>query len=56
MSWVDEIRWDDKGLLAVIAQETGTGRVLMLAWMNREALEKTLACGEAVYWLSLIHI
>ena len=50
MSWVDEIRWDDKGLLAVIAQETGTGRVLMLAWMNREALEKTLACGEAVYW------
>jgi phosphoribosyl-AMP cyclohydrolase len=50
VSWIDEIRWDDKGLLAVIAQEMGSGRVLMLAWMNREALEKTLACGEAVYW------
>jgi phosphoribosyl-AMP cyclohydrolase len=48
--WLDTIRWNPDGLIPVIAQETGTGRVLMLAWMNRESLNRTLATGEAVYW------
>jgi phosphoribosyl-AMP cyclohydrolase len=48
--WLDTIRWNPDGLIPVIAQETGTGKVLMLAWMNRESLNRTLATGEAVYW------
>ncbi|WP_018233370.1 phosphoribosyl-AMP cyclohydrolase [Thioalkalivibrio thiocyanodenitrificans] len=48
--WLDTIHWNADGLIPVIAQETGTGKVLMLAWMNRESLERTLATGEAVYW------
>jgi phosphoribosyl-AMP cyclohydrolase len=48
--WLDTIRWNPDGLIPVIAQETGTGRVLMLAWMSRESLDRTLATGEAVYW------
>ena len=50
MSWLDEIRWDKDGLLPVIAQEAGTGDVLMFAWMNREALQRTAELGQAVYW------
>jgi phosphoribosyl-AMP cyclohydrolase len=50
MSWLDDIRWDDKGLLPVIAQEASSGDVLMFAWMNREALALTAERGEAVYW------
>ena len=50
MNWLDEIRWDDNGLVPVIAQEASTGDVLMFAWMNREALAKTAELGEAVYW------
>jgi phosphoribosyl-AMP cyclohydrolase len=50
MNWLDEIRWDDKGLVPVIAQEAGSGDVLMFAWMNRDALAQTAARGEAVYW------
>ena len=50
MTWLDDIRWDEHGLLPVIAQEAATGDVLMFAWMNREALEKTLTTGHAVYW------
>ncbi len=50
MSWLDDIRWDRDGLLPVIAQESGTGDVLMFAWMNREALARTAELGEAVYW------
>ncbi len=50
MSWLDEIKWDAQGLLPVIAQERGSGDVLMVAWMNREALQRTVACGQAVYW------
>ena len=50
MTWLDEVKWDDKGLLPVIAQERVTGDVLMFAWMNREALEKTAALGRAVYF------
>ena len=42
MSWLDDVKWDDKGLVPVIAQEQGTGDVLMFAWMNREALAREL--------------
>ena len=50
MSWLDAVAWNGDGLVPVIAQDATDGRVLMLAWMNREALEATLASGEAVYW------
>jgi phosphoribosyl-AMP cyclohydrolase len=50
MTWLDDIRWDDQGLVPVIAQEIGTGDVLMFAWMNREALARTAELQEAVYW------
>ena len=50
MNWLNEIRWDEKGLAPAIAQDAATGRILMVAWMNREALELTAAKGEAVYW------
>jgi phosphoribosyl-AMP cyclohydrolase len=50
MDWIDDIKWDRDGLVPVIAQERATGDVLMLAWMNREALEQTAATGRAVYW------
>jgi phosphoribosyl-AMP cyclohydrolase len=48
--WLDEIKWTADGLVPAIAQETGSGRVLTLAWMNREALAKTVDTGEAHYW------
>ena len=48
--WLDQIKWTDDGLVPVIAQETGSGKVLMLAWMNREALALTLQEGRAIYW------
>lgn len=50
MSWLDEIRWDEKGLVPAIAQDAQTGRILMVAWMNREALAQTAGKAEAVYW------
>ncbi len=50
MNWIDQISWDDKGLVPVIAQERSTGDVLMFAWMNREALQKTAELGRAVYF------
>ncbi|MFN4264124.1 MAG: phosphoribosyl-AMP cyclohydrolase [Aquabacterium sp.] len=50
MTWLDEIRWDENGLVPVIAQEAATGDVLMFAWMNRDALAQTAETGEAVYW------
>ena len=50
MNWLDNIRWDDKGLVPVIAQEASTGDVLMFAWMNREALQLTAELGHAVYF------
>ncbi len=50
MDWLDQIKWDRDGLLPVIAQESGSGDVLMFAWMNRDALAATAARGEAVYW------
>ncbi|ADE13273.1 Phosphoribosyl-AMP cyclohydrolase [Nitrosococcus halophilus Nc 4] len=49
-SWLEEIAWNEEGLVPAIAQEVHTGQVLMLAWMNREALETTLQSGHAVYW------
>ncbi len=49
-AWLDAIQWNADGLVPAIAQEAGSGRVLMLAWMNREALAATAARGEAVYW------
>ncbi len=48
--WLNDVRWDEHGLVPVIAQDAATGEVLMFAWMNREALEKTAALGQAVYW------
>ena len=50
MNWLDTIKWDDKGLVPVIAQEQGSGDVLMFAWMNREALQKTAELKRAVYF------
>lgn len=50
MEWLDKVKWDASGLVPVIAQERGSGDVLMLAWMNREALAATHASGHAVYW------
>ena len=46
--WLNEIAWDDQGLVPVVVQDAGGGEVLMFAWMNREALEKTVQTGEAV--------
>jgi phosphoribosyl-AMP cyclohydrolase len=48
--WLKKIQWDEHGLVPVIAQEAATGDILMFAWMNREALAKTVELGEAVYW------
>lgn len=50
MNWLDEINWDANGLVPVIAQEFDTSRVLMFAWMNREALQLTNQSKQAVYW------
>ena len=48
--WLDEVNWNVDGLVVAVAQEVDTNDVLMLAWMDREALAETLARGEAVYW------
>ena len=50
MRYLDQIRWTADGLAPAITQEAGTGRVLTLAWMNREALARTVETGEAHYW------
>mgnify|MGYP000022812772 CR=1 FL=1 len=50
MSWLNDVKWDRDGLVPAIAQEVGTGDVLMFAFMNRDALEATAMRGEAVYW------
>ena len=47
MNWLDTIKWDAQGLVPVIAQEHGSKDVLMFAWMNREALQKTAELGRA---------
>ena len=50
MNWLNTVKWDEKGLVPVIAQEMSSGDVLMFAWMNREALQKTAELGRAVYF------
>lgn len=50
MNWLDEVSWDADGLVPVIAQDYKTGKVLMLAWMNREALQLTGDTQQAVYF------
>ena len=50
MNWLDDVKWAPQGLVPVIAQEAGSGDVLMFAWMNREALQKTAELGRAVYF------
>ena len=47
-AWLDEVRWDGEGLVPAIAQDATSGRVLTLAWMNREALAESAKRGEAV--------
>jgi phosphoribosyl-AMP cyclohydrolase len=48
--WLDKVKWAQDGLVPAVAQEAGSGKVLTVAWMNREALGKTVASGEAHYW------
>ena len=49
-SVLDQLMWNESGLVPAIAQRASDGRVLMVAWMNREALQQTISSGEAVYW------
>jgi phosphoribosyl-AMP cyclohydrolase len=48
--WLDEVKWTADGLVPAIAQDASSGKLLMMAWMNREALRETAATGHAVYW------
>lgn len=50
MNWLDTVTWDNDGLVPAIAQAFDSGKVLTLAWMNRDALAATAAEGRAVYW------
>ena len=50
VSSLDDLRWGDDGLIPCIAQDADNGDVLMMAWMNRESLERTVAEGRMVYW------
>lgn len=50
LNWLDSIKWTAEGLVPVIAQEAGSGKVLMFAWMNRESLALTVKEGKAIYW------
>ncbi len=49
-SWLNKVNWTQDGLVPVVVQEAGGGKILMFAWMNREALKRTVSRGEAVYW------
>ncbi|WP_039912618.1 phosphoribosyl-AMP cyclohydrolase [Cellvibrio mixtus] len=49
-SWLDAVNWNSDGLIPAIAQDAKTGRILMMAWMNRESLQLSAERGEAVYW------
>ena len=49
-SWLNKVNWAQDGLVPALAQESASGRVLTLAWMNREALQRTVETGEAHYW------
>ena len=48
--WVEAVAWNADGLVPAVAQDAASGEVLMLAWMNRESLERTMSSGEAHYW------
>lgn len=50
MSWLDEVKWNEKGLVAVVTVEAETGELLMQAWANREALQAAVEEGRGVYW------
>jgi phosphoribosyl-AMP cyclohydrolase len=50
MDWLDKVQWDERGLVPAIAQDAVTGKILMMAWMNRESLAETARLGQAVYW------
>ncbi len=50
MTWLDEVPWNEHELVAAVAQDFASGKVLTVAWMNREALAETVKRGEAVYW------
>jgi phosphoribosyl-AMP cyclohydrolase len=50
VTWLDEVPWNEHGLITAVAQDAASGRVLTVAWMNREALKQTAEQGEAVYW------
>jgi len=50
MEWFEQLRFDEQGLVAAVAQDARSGRVLTVAWMNRDALKATVEKGEAVYW------
>jgi phosphoribosyl-AMP cyclohydrolase len=50
MTWLDEVPWNEHDLVAVVTQDFSSGRVLTVAWMNREALQKTVETRQAVYW------
>ncbi|NTV95492.1 MAG: phosphoribosyl-AMP cyclohydrolase [Thiobacillus sp.] len=49
-AWLNKVAWNDEGLVPAIAQDAASGEILMVAWMNREALKRTAQLGEAVYW------
>jgi phosphoribosyl-AMP cyclohydrolase len=50
VSWLDEVPWNGDGVVAVVAQDSSSSRVLTVAWMNREALQQTADTKQAVYW------
>jgi phosphoribosyl-AMP cyclohydrolase len=50
LSFLDEVPWSGEGLIAAVAQDAKSGRVLTVAWMNREALKETVESRQAVYW------
>lgn len=49
-NWLDSVKWDSNGLVPAIAQDAQSGRILMMAWMNREALQRSAELNQAVYW------
>ncbi len=49
-AWLNKVNWSEDGLVPAIAQDALSGDILMVAWMNREALKQTVELGEAVYW------
>jgi phosphoribosyl-AMP cyclohydrolase len=49
-AWTDEVTWNADGLVPAIAQDAASGEVLMMAWMDREALERTVESGDATFW------